>query len=121
MSRFAWIAATLALTLFGQLMTKARALDHAREAGGRQAHYVLSHDDRPPLPRGSRGPRSWRASAGLFAIKETALSVAYPFMALSFILVPLGSAWLFGDRLTLGQLLGGALIVAGVTLNAVPR
>ncbi len=120
MSRYAWIAATLALTLFGQLMTKARALDHAREAGDRQVHYLLGMmtDSRylAGLVAALLASFCW-----LFAIKETALSVAYPFMALSFILVPLGSAWLFGDRLTTGQLLGGALIVAGVTLNAVPR
>ncbi len=120
MSRFAWIAATLALTLFGQLMTKARALDHAREAGDRQVHYLLAMMTDPRYLAGLSA--AFLASfCWLFAIKETALSVAYPFMALSFILVPLGSAWLFGDRLTMGQIIGGVLIAAGVTLNAVPR
>jgi len=49
------------------------------------------------------------------------LSRIYPVMALSFILVPLGGVFLFGERLTLSYLAGGALLLSGLLLIIVPR
>jgi multidrug transporter EmrE-like cation transporter len=42
-------------------------------------------------------------------------------MALSFVLVPLGSMVLFGEPLRALQLLGLALIIPGVAVNALAR
>ena len=42
------------------------------------------------------------------------LSVAYPFVALSFVIVPVASWWFFGEPLGLGYWTGIGLIVAGV-------
>ncbi len=42
-------------------------------------------------------------------------------MALSFVLVPIGSMVLFGERMPPIQLLGLGLIVGGVTVSALAR
>jgi multidrug transporter EmrE-like cation transporter len=63
-------------------------------------------------------------AAGCFwmlAVQESDLGYAYPFMALSFVLVPLGASVLFGEPLPLLQLSGLALIVTGVALSALAR
>jgi uncharacterized membrane protein len=44
------------------------------------------------------------------------LSRVYPYFALSFVIVPLASAVLYGDTLNLQYALGVSLIVAGVVL-----
>jgi len=50
----------------------------------------------------------------IHALRFAELSRVYPLMALSFVIVPLASALLFGDRLSVGYFAGVALICAGV-------
>ena len=57
----------------------------------------------------------------MLAIERLEVGYAYPFMALSFVFVPIGAASLFGEPLPALQLLGIALIVAGVTISALAR
>lgn len=45
------------------------------------------------------------------------LNLAYPFMALAFVIVPLMSAWLLGEPLHWRTLAGAALILGGVWLS----
>ena len=52
----------------------------------------------------------------IHVLRSAELSRVYPLMALSFVLVPLGSARLFGDALSLPYFGGVVLIVAGVVL-----
>jgi multidrug transporter EmrE-like cation transporter len=54
-------------------------------------------------------------------VRQTPLSVAYPFMALSFLLVPAAASVLFGESISAGQYAGMATIVAGVALTAILR
>ncbi len=50
----------------------------------------------------------------IYVLKSVPLTVAYPFMALTFCVVP-ALAWLFlGETLTLRYALGAGLIIAGV-------
>lgn len=51
-------------------------------------------------------------------LKYVPLNRAYPLFALAFIVVPLLSNWVFGERLSLPYLLGSMLVIAGVTLCA---
>jgi multidrug transporter EmrE-like cation transporter len=114
--------AVLALTVYGQLMIKWRALAHAGEAIGLQGklHYLVSMFT-------DIGVLSGLAAAVLagvcwmLAITRLELGYAYPFMALSFVLVPVGSTLLFGEPLPKLQLLALALIIAGVALSALTR
>lgn len=49
-------------------------------------------------------------------LRNAPLNQLYPFMALSFVLVPIASAWLFHEPLNLAYAIGTALIVAGVSV-----
>jgi undecaprenyl phosphate-alpha-L-ara4N flippase subunit ArnE len=50
------------------------------------------------------------------ALSKAPLSVAYPFTALTFVLVYLASALLLGDRPPAGAIAGVALVLAGLGL-----
>ena len=54
--------------------------------------------------------------AWVFLLQGTELSRLYPIMALSFALVPIASAIVFGERLNVQYAVGVALIVVGVVL-----
>lgn len=50
----------------------------------------------------------------LFALKSTPLRIAYPFMALAFVIVPVLGHYLLGERLGWNTFVGALLIAAGV-------
>ncbi len=52
----------------------------------------------------------------VWILRHAPLHVAYPFMGLAFLIVPLLAWVLLGEPLTWQTLAGGALILAGVTL-----
>lgn len=56
----------------------------------------------------------------IWLLSKMPLSQAYPFMALGFVLVPLASAYFFGEQLHLKYWAGMACIIGGIllTLNA---
>lgn len=54
----------------------------------------------------------------IWVLRTLPLNIAYPFMALAFLIVPGLSYVLLGEPLGWKNLLGGALIVAGVILVA---
>lgn len=47
-------------------------------------------------------------------LRELPLSVVYPFISLTYVVVILASALLFHDRLSLNRVIGMALIVSGI-------
>lgn len=54
----------------------------------------------------------------LFALRRVDLSLAYPFVAMSFIMVAASGVFLLGEPLTLAKAAGLALIVSGLLLLA---
>lgn len=119
---YGYIVATIALTVFGQLMLKSR-MDHAG-----------------PMPSGASGVRfllgmlldpfvvaSFAAAflAGLSwmaAMTRFELSYAYPFTSLNFVVVLALSVWLLGESWSLGKVVGVTLIVVGTLfVGASPR
>lgn len=116
------VFAVLALTVYGQLMIKARALAHATplESGaGKLGYLIAMFSDIAVLS--SLGAAGLASICWMLAIERVEVGYAYPFMALSFVLVPVGSMVLFGERLPPFQLLGLGLIVTGVTVSALAR
>jgi multidrug transporter EmrE-like cation transporter len=114
--------AVLALTVYGQLMIKARALAHATGSVGvpGKLHYLLMmFSDIGVLS--VFGATVLAGACWMLALERLEVGYAYPFMALSFVFVPLGSTVLFGEPLPAIQLLGLALIIAGVSVNALSR
>jgi len=57
------------------------------------------------------------AISWFFVVSRLPLSVAYPFVALTFPLVTLASALIFGEPIGWGNFAGLALIVAGLVLT----
>jgi drug/metabolite transporter (DMT)-like permease len=57
----------------------------------------------------------------IFLLQRVALSHAYPFAALAFVLVPLGAALFFGERLSSGFFVGSALIAVGIWLTVLAQ
>lgn len=120
MKQYLYVGAVLGLTIYGQLIMKWRALVHAQPGPGRRQDYLLAmYTDIRVL---SGLAAAFVASVfWSLAIERMPLSAAYPFMALSFALVPIASVLLFRDSLSLVQLLGILLIVVGVPLSALGR
>jgi drug/metabolite transporter (DMT)-like permease len=114
--------AVLAFTLYAQLVVKARALVHAKEimAGLPQLNYLFAMFTDPWVLSGMVGVLV-AGTCWMLALQRLEIGFAYPFMALSFVLVPVGSMLLFGEPLPKIQLMASALIVAGVTLSALAR
>ena len=114
-----WLLATVVLTVYGQLAFKWR-IDESGEfpAGGRERvefavrflidPWVISVFAAALLASGT-----WAA-----ALTRFELSFAYPFMALSFVLVLLFSALLFSEGVTAPKLIGVTLIVAGLAIGS---
>lgn len=50
----------------------------------------------------------------VWILRTTALSIAYPFVALGFILVPLAAHYLFGEPFETRYVFGAVLIIAGL-------
>src|SRR4051794_36242270 len=103
--------AVLALTVYGQLMIKARAVVHTTDAVGVQGklHYLfLMFTDIGVLS--SLGAAVLAGVCWMLVVQRLEVGYAYPFMALSFVLVPLGSTVLFGEPLPGLQWIGLTLI-----------
>ena len=55
----------------------------------------------------------------VMALRDLPLSRAYVFVALGFIIVPLGARFFFGEPLSLNYLLGALMIVIGIVITVV--
>jgi drug/metabolite transporter (DMT)-like permease len=122
MSSALLLFAVLALSVYGQLMMKSRALVHAAGFANAQSklHYViLMLTDVGVLSALAAGVLA--AICWMLAIARLEVGYAYPFMALSFVLVPVGSMLLFGEPLPRLQLFALVLIIIGVSLSALTR
>lgn len=56
----------------------------------------------------------------LDVLRNTPLHIAYPFIALSFILVPLLYGWFFKEPIQPATLVGGLVIIAGISISIWP-
>lgn len=56
--------------------------------------------------------------AWIWVLRNTDLKTAYPFMALAFVIVPIGAVYFFGERITPVYCAGAVLIVLGVIVTA---
>jgi drug/metabolite transporter (DMT)-like permease len=111
----------LALTIYGQLIVKGRSLVHAHIASkSHEIDYLVAMFTDPWVLSGVGGVLV-AGACWMLALQRLEIGFAYPFMALSFALVPIGSMLLFGEPLPKMQMLALALIMAGVTLSALAR
>jgi drug/metabolite transporter (DMT)-like permease len=118
MDRYVFIGATLALTIYAQIIMKWRALVLAPAVPGRKIDYLITmYTD--PWVLSVFACALGASVCWALAIERTPLTLAYPFMALTFALVPLASFVLLRESLSAMQILGAVLIVVGIALSAV--
>lgn len=118
MSGYAYLAITVAFTVYGQLVTKWRVdrVDALPVGAVRRFAFL----GRLLFDRWIFSGMLAAVLAGLSwfaALNALDLSVAYPFVAASFALVLPLSSWLFGEDITRDKLTGLALICAGLVLT----
>jgi len=116
------LVAVLALTVYGQLVIKARALAHSADGAATvdKLVYLKAMFSDPGVLSGLAAA-ILAAIAWIVALERLEIGFAYPFMALTFVFVPLGAKFLFAEPLPPLQILGMALIVIGVTMSALAR
>ncbi len=119
LSNYLYIAATIAFTVYGQLILKWRVGFHGHlpvETWGK-ARYILGVLCDPWVLSGLAA--AFLASlTWIAAMTKFELSHAYPFMSLNFVVVFFLSAWLLGEPFTLSKSVGVALIVLGTIVVA---
>lgn len=59
------------------------------------------------------------AISWLFVLKRVPLNFAYPFMALTFILIPLLSKFVLNESVPVSRWVGGIIIIIGVALSSI--
>jgi len=118
---FFYVFAALGLTVYGQVMLKARILANAAAmaAGDRGAFLFTMFFD----PWVISGFAAAVAAAGfwMLALRNADLTFLYPFMALTFVFVPLLAHLLFGEKLNALQIMGFFLIIGGISLATIAR
>jgi len=116
---WACVATTIVFTIYGQIVVKWQVLRRGPLPDGIQAKLVfladLVHDPwvLSALLGGFVAALAWMA-----ALSKLELSRAYPFTALSFVLVLMLSGVFFGEQVTPAKLAGVALVIAGLVVGA---
>lgn len=116
MTKYLYVFLTIGLTVYGQIAIKARAMHHAahHEGGGFLMAMFLDIWVISGLVAALSASATW-----MLAIQHNELSLVYPVMAMTFVIVPILAVILFGEVLKPLQMLGLFLIVVGVGLSAV--
>ena len=116
---FIYIAATIVLTLYGQLMLKWQVnLVNQQPTGLNQSvGFLFRMLTNPWVLSGLAGAIA-ASMTWMLAVSRLNLSTAYPFMSLSFVLVLVFSSWLFKEPIRPGNVIGVSLIVLGVIIHS---
>lgn len=117
MGAYFYVFLTIGLTVYGQMVIKARATELARKVHGME--YVLAMFLDPWVLSGLAAALGASAS-WMLAVRTAHLSAIYPIMALTFVIIPALAVAVFGEKLSTLQMVGIALIVVGVALSAGP-
>ena len=106
-----FIAMTVVFTVAGQIMVKRGVLTLAGDAG------LLRAATQPWIVAGLLCA-VFAAVAWIKALTYFPLSVAYPFMSLSFVLVALLSTWVLGEHVKGTQWAGLAIVLLGLYIGS---
>jgi len=112
---YLYIAATIVLTAYGQLILKWRlALKGAMPEAVQEKLVYLFYALLDPYVISSFAAAFLASLTWMAALTKFELSYAYPFMSISFIIVFLLSIFVFGETFNFYKLGGCLLIVAGI-------
>jgi len=115
---YVYVAATVLLTVYGQLVIKWQVGNAARLADPAERTAFLLSLLLNPWVLSALAAAFAAALSWMLAMVKLDLSHAYPFVSLSFVLVLFLSAWIFGEPLTWPKIAGVALIIGGVALGS---
>lgn len=116
---YLYIAATIAFTVYGQLILKWRVLLYGQmptDTFGK-LKFVFGMLLDPWIASGLASA-FFASMAWIAAMTKFDLSQAYPFISLNFVFVFLMSAWLLSEPITLQRTLGLSLIILGTIVVA---
>jgi drug/metabolite transporter (DMT)-like permease len=122
MTKYLFIFATIILLVYVQLILKFRS----NVIGERMAndpsslHYVINMLI-DPFVITAMAASFLSLIAWLMAIRRTEIAQAYPFVSLTFVLLPIGASIFLKEALSPLQILASFVIVAGVVLHAFAR
>jgi len=116
---YAYVFATVLLTVYGQIVVKWQVMAVARplETWSDRVHLLL-HLLLNPWIVSSLVAALLAALCWMLAMTKLDLSHAYPFVSLSFVLVLVLSALVFHEPLNWYKIVGVALIVGGVAVSS---
>lgn len=112
------VAMTILLTVYGQFVIKwqvirAGVLPTDVVARTQFAFELLSN----PWILSALAAAFGASICWMLAMTKLQLSQAYPYTAVSFILIVFGGAWLFNEPLSISRIVGVALIAIGVVVT----
>ena len=119
MPAWLYVAATVAFTVYGQLIVKWQVDEQGGlpATNGEQLRFLGQLFTNPwvltALAAGALAAAAW-----MLALTRFDLSIAYPFVSLSFVLVLIGSAVFFDERLTALKVAGVMLILLGLFVGS---
>jgi multidrug transporter EmrE-like cation transporter len=119
MLKYLFLTGTLIATVYGQLIIKLQASkihEAFHDSGGYLFQMLID-----PLVMTGFAAAGVAALCWLMAVRSFDVGYAYPFMALSFVLVPIGGAIWFAEPVTKLQIVGLFVIMVGVAINALAR
>ena len=108
---------TVLCTVYGQLITKWRVNALGQTSSPLLSYYKILFFD--PLFLSGLVAVIPAGFCWIYAIRHIQLSVAYPFIGLTFALVLLGSAVLLREPVTIAKIAGTLLIIAGISIIAI--
>jgi drug/metabolite transporter (DMT)-like permease len=114
-----YVAATLAFTVYGQLVLKWQigGAGPMPDSGADKLMFLFRQFLNPWIISGFAS--AFLASlAWMAAMTRFDLNYAYPFMSLAFVIVMLFSVFFLGEAITLPRLLGTLLVMAGLIVIA---
>ena len=121
MESYLYVLGILALTVYGQIIIKSRILHYAASRIADDYTSFLLSMFFDPWIISVFVSTVVAAAFWMLALRNADLSLLYPFMALTFALVPLFASLFFGEKVNALQFLGLLMIVGGVSLATMAR
>ena len=119
MTGYVFIAMTVLLTVYGQLVLKWQvSLVGPLPHGAYPKIAFLGHMLLNPWVLSGLAAAFAASLCWMLALKKLPLSTAYPFTATSFLLILLFAALFLHEPITMGKAVGTVLIVAGIAVMA---
>jgi drug/metabolite transporter (DMT)-like permease len=116
------LVAVLVLSVYSQLTMKSRALLHSSTSNSSADYFqyliMMATDWRVVS---AAGATFLAGVCWLLAIQRLDLGYAFPFLALTFVLMPVAANLFLGEPLPALQFVGLGLVLVGVTLSALAR